>query len=348
MPLTATAVVAVNAVAGEFFMRAYPGSPAEAYVSGRGISPATAAAWKIGYAPPRNALLRHLAALGYGDGFLVDAGLVKSSERDGEQGRVYDVFRDRVMLPILDEAGEQVLGFGSRRISDLDPSVPKYANSGSTAAYKKGETFFGLANVPAIRSAGEVFVVEGNFDALALHNAGVWNVVAPCGTAFSDAQLALLGSFAPKATLVFDADAAGVAATRKILLLPGAEAFDLGVITIPTRADGSKRDPDDVIRKFGLAGWERLASSRQSRWDWLWSDTFAQFEAEFERDDRKATVEWKDAWVSLVIANVGSSVEARRLLRPMEQRLGMPADMLIDEYRGLIGQPRPSKREAIR
>jgi DNA primase len=341
VPLTAATVAQINQEACEFFVAAYPDSPAQAYVTKRAISPETAGAWRIGYAPAGSALLRHLAAKGYGDGMLIEAGLARVSEREDRKGSVYDFFRDRVMLPILGEDGSTVLGFGSRRLCDIHDSVPKYMNSPQTALFTKGETLFGLGNEAAIRATGEVFVVEGNFDLLALASAGVHNAVAPCGTSFTAAQLALLATFGPnkflpgigpRISLVFDADDAGVEATRKGLLLPGAANVDLGVITIQPLTEGVKCDPDDVIREGGFAAWQRLAASRTSRWRWLWTQTLAPYIADILADDPDAMVCWKNDWARLVVAQAQSKAEATRLFDPMEKRLGLPAGMLASEY----------------
>ncbi len=324
MPLTEASIADLNERAATFYEAAFPGSPAEAYMLGRGISAATLRAWRVGYAPAGSRLIEHLGRDGFGPGQLLIAGLA------GEKG--YDRFRSRVMLPIVDPAG-RVLGFGSRRLDDSDARTPKYLNSPETALYKKSRIVYGLSNLPAIRAAKEVFIVEGNVDLLSLVDAGITNVVAPCGTALTPEQLALVTpTRTTKITLCFDADPAGLAATHKALLRRETFSLDLGVLPIPSGPDGDKRDPDDVVRQGGAVAWRKLAARRQSRWNWVWRDTHAPFKAGVDAGDLDATIAWKDAWVRLVMDHANNKAQALTLLAPIEQRIDLPVGSLYREY----------------
>jgi DNA primase catalytic core len=327
MPLTEARVAALNEQAAAFYETAFPGSPAEAYMLGRGISPATLRAWRVGYAPRHHGLVSQFQREGIGDGTLYEAGFMSDRE-----GRLYEMFADRIMLPIMDEA-ERVLGFGSRRLDDSDPTIPKYMNTRTTPLFHKGQVVYGLANLPAIKAAKEVFIVEGNLDLLSLVDAGINNVVAPCGTALTPEQLALVSlTKTTKITLCFDADPAGQDATRKALLNRATLALDLGVLTIPSGPDGAKRDPDDVVHEGGAALWRSLAGRRSSRWNWLWRDERASYRAGIEADHLDAIVAWKDAWCRLVMDYAKNKAEALRLLKPLEEKVQLPPESLYREY----------------
>ena len=292
--LTTARLADLNARAAALYRAAWPGSPAEAYARSRGLSDRAAAHWGLGYAPPRNALLRRLAAEGVPEAVLVEAGLARAGERG-----TGDVFRDRLVMPIPAEDGT-VLGFGSRRLRDDDPAVPKYLNSPETPLYRKGSVLYGLPNLPAAAAAREAVVVEGNLDMLSLWDAGVANAVATCGTAVTADHLALLAARGASVTLVLDSDAAGVRATRKALLLPGTGGLDVSVVAIPDGPDGAKRDPDALLREGGLPAWREALARRTSRWEHLWAGTAAEHEAAALAGDLEAQTAWAAAWGSSV------------------------------------------------
>lgn len=214
---------AVNAAAAAFYAGHLPASrAAAAYLRSRGISAAAdpGGGWQLGVAPPRgDALLRHLRALGYSHRVMLDAGVVAASQLHG--GGLYDVFRDRLIFPIHARDG-QIAGFTGRDLSGR--SKAKFYNTPETPVFHKSELLYGLA--PQLRGKGaptQFLVVEGPTDAIAAHlvygpltREGVTTVaVAPCGTAFTKAQFALLaGCAGPDTALImsFDADKAGARA----------------------------------------------------------------------------------------------------------------------------------------
>ncbi|MEU8003992.1 toprim domain-containing protein [Catellatospora sp. NPDC049111] len=220
------ALYAVNAAAAAFYAAQLPTSrPAAAYLRSRGIAEAAepGGGWQLGVAPSHgDALLRHLRALGYSHRVMLDAGLIAASRLHG--GALYDVFRDRLIFPIHARDG-QIAGFTGRDLSGR--SQAKFYNTPETAVFRKSELLHGLA--PQLRDQGtptQFLVVEGPTDAIAAHLAyrglaaeGVTTVaVAPCGTAFTAAQFALLADCAaPGTSLVmsFDADSAGARALER-------------------------------------------------------------------------------------------------------------------------------------
>ena len=210
----------VLAIASSFFqhaLRQIPGEIALEYLQKeRKLSNATIDRFELGYAPGGwETLYRYLVEQKrYPVTLLADAGLIKPRK---EGKGYYDTFRDRVMIPIKDVQG-RVIAFGSRTLKE--ENQPKYLNSPETPVFDKSKTLYGIdAAKKAISQADKAIVVEGYFDAIALHTAGVNNVVASLGTAFTDAQLKKLLRYTPSKQVIlnFDADKAGVKATERAI-----------------------------------------------------------------------------------------------------------------------------------
>ena len=204
--------------------------------------------FQIGYAPPGwQNLTNFLLQLGYSDNDLVLGGL---SIR-GDDGRLHDRFRNRLMIPIRDGRGRPV-GFGARALAPDDQ--PKYLNSPQSPLFDKSRLLFGLDSASrAIRDAETVVIVEGYLDAIQAQQAGYDNVVAQMGTALTETQLKLVAPrMARKVIMALDSDAAGQNATRRSLEVArealradfgGKLGVEFRVLTVP---DG--KDPDDFIR----------------------------------------------------------------------------------------------------
>lgn len=211
---------------------------ARAYLAGRGMGLDVARDWGLGYAPGSSELSRELQRRGFTRRELVDARL--SVERDG---RLRDFFFDRVMVPIRDSSG-RVVAFGGRLTRGTGP---KYVNSPESAVYRKSRTVFALDRAKAqITARGEAVVVEGYFDAVAMHRAGLANAVAPCGTAFTLRQLKEVARFLPpggRVVLFQDADEAGLDASERALQLLPATSAALYRAVLP-----DAKDPDEYLR----------------------------------------------------------------------------------------------------
>lgn len=219
------------------------------YYRRRGYTDATIRHFGLGYAPDSwDALCRELRAKGFRDEELQAAFLT----RRGRNGGSYDIFRNRVMIPIIDIRGA-VIGFGGRV---LDDSKPKYINTESTLAFSKSNTLFALNFAKS--SGRELILCEGYMDVIALHQAGFTNAVAALGTAFPEEQVRLISRYADKINLIFDADEAGQKATRRVLDALKTTGVEVKVITIP---DG--KDPDEFIKKNGAERF-RLLLERSS------------------------------------------------------------------------------------
>ena len=195
-----------------FYASQLDGTWAPGYLHARGITPQAIRAWQIGYAPAGwTTLTGHLRGLGHHDDVIQAAGLATRSSR----GTLIDRFRDRVMLPVHDAGGE-LAGFTGRARPGARPDVPKYLNSPETAAYKKSHLLFGLHQArPALARGAVPVIAEGPFDAIAVTIAdpGRHAGLAPCGTALTSQQAALLSQAADLARtgiiVAFDSDTAG-------------------------------------------------------------------------------------------------------------------------------------------
>lgn len=181
----------------------------------RKLEKETIASWGLGYAPQGwDTLYRYLVEQKrYPVGLVEEAGLIQ--QRKSGNG-YYDRFRDRAMIPIKDAKG-RVIGFGSRTLGN---SEPKYLNSPETPLFDKSKTLFALDKArDAIRKEDQVIVVEGYFDAIALHSVGIKPVVASLGTAFSQDQIRQLLRYTESKQIIFnfDADSAGITATKRAI-----------------------------------------------------------------------------------------------------------------------------------
>ncbi len=235
------------------------GKEALAFLTRRGLQPATIETFGLGYAPASfNTATQFFLGKGYTQQELLEAGLV--TEREGREG-AYDRFRHRVMFPIRDMAGK-MCGFGARILRPDD--VPKFLNSPQTALFDKGRLLYGLdqARKP-VRAQDQVVIVEGYLDVIVLHQGGFTNTVSPMGTALTEDQLRMLKRFTRRIVLALDADAAGEKATLRGLELARQAldhtdelAFDArGLIRHEARLQADVRvttipagmDPDEVV-----------------------------------------------------------------------------------------------------
>jgi len=214
------------------------------YYHSRGYTDATIKHFGLGFAPPGwDYLLKGLRAKGFKDEELVAAFLVAR----GRNGGTYDVFRNRVMIPIIDIRGN-VVGFGGRV---LDDSKPKYINTEGTLAFSKSRNLFALNFA---KNAGrELNLCEGYMDVIAMHQAGFTNTVAALGTSFPEEQMQLIARYADRINLIFDADGAGQKATRRAIENLRRTGLDVRVVTIP-----NGKDPDEFIKNNGAAAFKLL------------------------------------------------------------------------------------------
>lgn len=233
-------ILEINRESAKFFhnyMLSQDGRAGLDYFLSRGLSIKTINHFGLGYAPDRwDSLLKYLKSKGFKESEMLQAGVIKRGNRG-----CYDIFRNRVMTPIIDVRGN-VIAFGGRV---LDDSKPKYINTSDTLAYKKTYELFGL-NFAKDSSSDTLILCEGYMDVIAMHQAGFTNAVAGCGTALTSEQVRLISRYAKEVILAYDADGAGQKAVEKAINL--FNQTDLKV-KIPSLVGG--KDPDEIIKTYG-------------------------------------------------------------------------------------------------
>lgn len=227
---------------------------ARAYAAKRGLKPETLSAFAIGYAPDRwDVLTKFLATRGFVPQEMVDAGLVIYNQ---DRRSHYDRFRGRLIIPLRDVNG-RVVGFTARAIAK-DFEGGKYINTPQTHLYDKSRLVFALdAAKQAIKTAGHAVVVEGNMDAISSHQAGIKEVVAVSGTAFTEAQIALLKRFTNTLIFSFDTDAAGMMAARRGMELALRAGMNVKALTLLFG-----KDPDECIQKDPALWQQAIAQAK--------------------------------------------------------------------------------------
>jgi DNA primase len=241
---------------------------AREYMAGRGITPETIAKFRLGYAPESFNDMRDRLGKFFPEEVLRASGLFSAKEQeDGSPGPMYARFRKRVTFPIMNEQGKPI-AFTARALDSADADAkagPKYMNSPETLLYTKGQVLFNLDKAKAaIKSKDAALLVEGQMDCISLFMAGVDNVLATSGTAFTEHQSRVLGRFSKRVWLNFDPDQAGANAAEKTLGLLVEEDFDVRVITL----EGGL-DPDRYVREHGVAAYAETVRGASRYSDYL-------------------------------------------------------------------------------
>jgi DNA primase len=239
------------------------GARARDYLATRRFDAHTMERFGFGYAPAGRQELK-AALRQFPEAMLIEAGLrIAVDEKEP-----YDRFRDRLTMPIHDARG-RAIGFAARILDAEKKDAPKYLNSPDTPLFDKGRTLFNLHRAgPASRQSGRIVVVEGQMDVIALAAAGIAEAVAPMGTALTERQLEMLWRMVECPVLCFDGDAAGQRAAMRAIsrALPMLRpAHSLRIVRLPPGMD-----PDDLIRRDGVAALEALLASPMSLLDLLW------------------------------------------------------------------------------
>jgi len=246
-------------------LRSAEGARAREYLTGRGLTPEAIAKFRIGYAPDSfNALRDRLQGTAPLD-LLRISGLLSSKEQaDGSPGPLYARFRKRVTFPIHSESG-RVIAFTARALDSDEKSGPKYMNSPETPLYSKGQVLFNLDKArQAIRQQDFALLVEGQMDCITAYMAGIQNVLATSGTAFTEMQVRLLSRYTKRLFINFDPDAAGANAAEKSIALLTEEDFEVKVVILEAGLD-----PDRFIRERGIKDYVAAVKAAKRHSDYL-------------------------------------------------------------------------------
>ncbi len=290
-------------------------APARAYLLERGLTEETLKTFRVGYAPSTWDKLMQLARAGnYTHKEMFDAGLATRGGKS--EGRLYDRFRRRIMFPLQDMRG-RVLGFGARALGA--DQQPKYLNSPDGEIFHKGDIVYGAhhARVAAAR-ADEVIAAEGYMDVLALHQAGMKNVIGVMGTSLTDKQVGELAKLAKTVLLALDADAAGQEAMLRAQRVAASSSLSLRVVPLPKGLD-----PADVVQQQGADATRALVGR---------SMPFVKFQVERELERADLTqAEGKDSAIAAlkpVFGTLPPSALREELLAHVADVVDLPPSMV--------------------
>ncbi len=276
------------------------GQPVRDYLARRQIHWNTAVNFGMGASLDEwDILMNAMLKKGYTKAEMLDAGLIVQNRNGG----LYDKFRNRLMLPVIDTRGD-VVAFGSRV---LDNSEPKYMNSAETPVYSKRRVLYGL-NLAKKSKRPNILLCEGNLDIVTLHQAGFDNAVASMGTALTVEQTRLLSRFTKELVLCYDNDNAGKIATERALQILNNSEFTVKVLQLPKRrtpeGEYVKQDADDFIKNQGPDAFERLLSGSENGIDFR----MAQIAGKYDLTSDEARIAYcEDA--SQLLAALPNAVE---------------------------------------
>ncbi len=328
-------LVKLNEEAQEFYheslINTARGSVGRKYLEGRGITKETIETFRIGLAPEEwDSLLKKFTRQGYTPQQLETVGLIV--KRKNSVG-YYDRFRERVMIPICDVFGH-VVGFGGRILTAETEATPKYLNTPETVLFNKRNLLFGLdKSNRAISSAGVAIVVEGYMDAISLFSAGIKNVVATLGTAFTPEHVKLILRYARKIIFCYDSDEAGQRATIRALPIVQQAGADVFIIKIP---DG--KDPDEFIRKHGKEAFEELIKNASTWIDYRIRHILANTEHSTAQGKIRALRE-----ILPIIVSADNRVTGDEYCKKIAAELVLDERLVIDEYRKALKQATKSE-----
>jgi len=310
------------------------GEPARKYLKKRGITAEIAKRWRLGYAPDEwDAFGSWARGHGYEMQTLLASGLVKTKEdAAGTPGqRSYDRFRDRIMFPICNDIGE-VIAFSGRVLKEKEGAA-KYLNSPETPLFRKGSVLFGLDKTKrALIEVNCAIVCEGQLDLISLFEAGITNVVAPQGTAFTESQARMLKRLVDEVVLCFDSDAAGKQAAERSLDALLQNDLIVRVAEIPP-----SDDPDSLVRREGKEEFEkRIAAARDFFDYWIEHEV-----AEVDLASLGAKMQLARS-LAETVSRVHDPLMRGEVASKISARLGVP----VQDFQALL--PKQSRNSGIR
>ena len=313
------------------------GAAVAAYLDKRQISRKTAVNFGLGASLDSwDALLTAMLAKGYSKSELLAAGLVVQNDK----GRLYDKFRNRLMLPVIDVRGD-VLGFGSRV---LDNSLPKYMNTTDTIVYSKRRSLYGI-NLAKKTKRPNIILCEGNIDVITLHQAGFDNAVASMGTALTVEQTRLLSRYTKELVLCYDNDEAGKLATQRVISMLENSEFTVKVLQLPRRlVDGEyiKQDVDDFIKFHGAAAFEAVLTGSENQMDFRMDAVAAKHDLSGDEGRIAYAAE-----ISTLIASLPNAVEREVYAGRAAEKAGISREAMLLEVKRAYGKRKGQERRDV-
>jgi len=332
----------INHLAAEFYhfllTRHQLGQPVLAYLKQRGIKSATIEKFQLGFSPSKpEAVVEFLTKKGYSVSEILQTGLIIPTRR----GNYWDRFRSRLIFPLYDHRGNLV-GFSGRVVPGISPpEAPKYINSPETVIYHKGQTLYGLwLTRQDIRQKNEVIIVEGEFDLISPYQAGVTNIVAIKGTAFTEDQVKLIHRFAENAVFSLDADSAGIEAVKKSVQIAESIGLNLKVAILP---QGFK-DPDELAKKDPKLLKKTLAKAVLV-WDFIMETSLKKFSVSDPLGKKRIIAETLP-----FLAKIENEVVKNHYLQKLAQALQVDLESILIELEKIKTEqttPSPFSNQAI-
>ncbi|MBQ8817161.1 MAG: DNA primase [Clostridia bacterium] len=304
----------LNLAAAKYFREclydAELGREAMAYLrDSRQLDMSTIKHFGLGYSPNNFwALTNKMTSLGFSEEELIAGFLCKRSQKSG---KLFDLYRNRVIFPIIDTSGN-IVAFGGRV---MDGSEPKYLNSSDTPAFKKSRHLFAL-NYAKKHCAERMILCEGYMDVIALHAAGFENAVATLGTAITPDQARIFAKYTKKVVICYDSDKAGQNAANKAMRLLGEVGIDVRVIKL----SGAK-DPDEYIKKFGADSFKKCLDDSKTGFEFKMDKILGEHDISMSDERIKASVE-----ICSMIADVSNNVERDIYIQRAATVLGVPVE----------------------
>ena len=306
------------------------GRSALAYLTGRGLELQTLKEFGTGYAPPSwDGLTNYLTGQGATPSDLEASGLVavKDARGTSKSARFYDRFRGRVMLPICDLRAN-VIAFGGRVFEE---GTPKYLNSPDSVLFQKGRVLYGLHKAREMtHHLDSLILVEGYFDVLALHQAGIHQVAAPLGTALTPEHAVLLHRFVNTVVLIFDGDAAGTGAVLRAMDVFRDSGVTVRVVVMPPG-----HDPDSYVRAHGA---ERFLALQDRALTLLEFAVAQRLEGATHATIEERTRRVDD--ILGILAKGSNPIEKNEQVQLVAERLGVRPQLLLDRYPAVLERPR--------
>ena len=301
-------IIEMNKDAARFFHECLKSSKeAQEYVAKRNLSTALIKHFGVGYAPNDfEALAKHLRSKGYTQEEMKEGFLCSISKKNG---RSYDIFRNRIMFPIIDVKGD-IIAFGGRTLSN-DKAEAKYINTNDTPVFNKRRNLFAL-NYAKNSCSEQMILCEGYMDVISLHGAGFTNAVASCGTAFTPDQARLMKKYTKSVIICFDADEAGQRNADKVFKLLSEVGLEAKLLKVE-----NAKDPDEFIGKFGKEAFNRLLNRSRSRFDFKFSSIIAKYNINDVGDKVKAASELSDL-LSVGWSEVERDVYSRQVAKQLD------------------------------
>ncbi len=324
-------ILEMNREAARFFHRCLISPAGQAgmeYLKNRQLTNETIKKFGLGYAPNSwDSLRKHLRAKGYTDEEMYKAFLVSRSQK----GSYFDIYRNRVIFPILDLRGN-VIGFGGRV---LDDSKPKYLNSGDTPVFKKTRNLFCL-NFAKNEIKDRLILAEGYMDVIAMYQAGFHNVVATLGTALTQDQARMLGGYVDEVILSYDSDEAGQKATKRAVGLLSAEGVKAKVLKI----EGAK-DPDEYIKKYGATRFKLLLDGSDSATDY----ELEKLKQEHDVATPSEQADYLKAAINDVLVNLATPIERDVYAGKLSQETGVSREAILAQVNALLRKKRYAREK---